>query len=311
MSPVSKTFTHGYWAELFYGEGTAEDVLSRNNLSYDCIVTSPPYFGLRNYCDNPDQTGQGQTLDEYIDDIVDTLREARKHLSDEGTLWLNLGDSYATRSHHRSKLRGETEGRLEANDKIEKKKVPEGLKEKDLIGVPWRVALRLQADGWWLRNDIIWSKPNPMPSGVLDRCTTSHEYIFLLSKSRSYYFDIDAVRTPYAKSTRPSDQFHPQGALPRSVWDIRTSAFKGAHYAVFPEQLALRCIMAGCPVGGTVLDPFSGSATCGKVAIEAHRNYLGIDVNAEYLELANKRIQAGADELDNAHRQLGLFAEAK
>jgi site-specific DNA-methyltransferase (adenine-specific)/site-specific DNA-methyltransferase (cytosine-N4-specific) len=307
---MSKTFTHGNWAELLYGEGTAKEVLARNQITYDCIVTSPPYFGLRNYCDNPDQTGQGQTLEEYIDDIVSTMNEARKHLSDEGTLWLNIGDSYATRSPHRSKLRGETSGRLEANSKIERRTVPDGLKEKDLIGVPWRIALRLQADGWWLRNDIIWSKPNPMPSGALDRCTPSHEYVFMFSKKRSYYFDIDAIRTPYAKNTKTRDRFHPDGALPRTVWGIRTSAFKGAHYAVFPEELALKCILAGCPAGGTVLDPFSGSATCGKVAIEAHRNYFGIDVNEEYLKLANERIQAGADELDNAHRQLGLFGGA-
>ena len=310
MSP-SLTYTHGYWSELIYGEGSAKDVLRRHETKFDCIVTSPPYFGLRNYCDNPDQTGQGQTLEEYIEDIVSTLNEAKKSLSDEGTLRLNLGDSYATRSPHRSKLRGESDERQKANNATERRTVPEGLKEKDLIGVPWRVALRLQESGWWLRNDIIWSKPNPMPSGALDRCTPSHEYVFMFSKKRSYYFDIDSIRTPYARNTKFRDQFHPVGALPRTVWNIKTSSFKGAHYAVFPEDLAEKCILAGCPPDGVVLDPFSGSATCGKVAIQLHRNFIGIDVNEEYLELANERIQAGADELDNAHRQLGLFAEAE
>ena len=246
-------------AHLFYGEGPSSDVLSSNDFKYECIVTSPPYFGLRNYCDNDGQTGYNQTLTEYIEDLVSTLRIAREGLSEDGTLWLNIGDSYASRSANRN--------RINPNHNVKKTKVQDGYKEKDLMGVPWRLAFALQSDGWYLRNDIIWSKPNPMPSSAKDRCTVSHEYIFLFAKSRNYHFDADAIRTPLAASTRTDARLgstgtgrerygeqascpsgftgaNPDGANARTVWSLKPNNFTGEHCAVFPEDSAvfpLRC----------------------------------------------------------------------
>ena len=192
-------------AQLIYGQGSALECLEhlakqQTEPLVNCIVTSPPYFGLRNYCDNEGQLGAGQTLDEYIADLVATLNKARTVLKDDGTLWLNIGDSYANQSANRNNISSTYEiGSTQSHGVTSS--IPDGLKKKDLIGVPWRVALALQADGWWLRNDIIWHKPNPMPSSAQDRCTVAHEYIFLLSKSQRYYFNPDAIREPLAAST--------------------------------------------------------------------------------------------------------------
>ena len=314
---------HGnHSAKLIYGDGASFDVLSSGNFSYDCIVTSPPYFGLRNYCDNEKQTGYQQTLDEYIDDLVRLFSVARENLSDSGTLWLNQGDSYATRSPNRN--------RVNANHSTGKRSIPSGLKEKDLIGVPWRVALALQADGWWLRNDLIWAKPNPMPSSAKDRFTVSHEYIFLFSKKARYYFNADPLRTPLAAATRADPRLgstgtgrerygedascpsgfagaNLKGANPRTVWKLKPNSFNGEHYAVFPEELPERCILAGCPEQGTVLDPFSGSGTTGKVALRLNRSYIGIDINESYLDTAINRVSPLTSDCRQSDDQMELF----
>ena len=309
-------------AKLYYGEGTSLTVLPTLTSKVNCIVTSPPYFGLRDYCGNDTQTGAGQTLSEYIDDLVMTFRAARDVLSDDGTLWLNLGDSYATPSVNRNLLADHSHG--------VKGSIPMGTKRKDLIGVPWRVALALQDDGWWLRNDIIWQKPNPMPSSATDRCTVAHEYIFLLAKSEKYYFNADAIREPLAESTLSDPRLgatgtgrerygegaacpsgftgaNMSGANCRTVWKLKPNSYHGAHTAVFPEELPERCILAGCPEGGTVLDVFSGSGTTGKVALAKGRNYIGIDVNADYLELAKRRVSPVSSDVVRDENQMEMF----
>lgn len=295
--------------------------------SVHCCVTSPPYFGLRDYgCDG--QLGLEKTPEEYVSRMVEVFRDVRRVLRDDGTLWLNLGDSYA--GYHGNKnsvvptsaVNGWTNGTNE-NTRGDRKPQDIGLKTKDLIGIPWHVAFALQADGWYLRQDIIWHKPNPMPESVRDRCTKAHEYIFLLSKSPRYFYDADAIREPHITFSEKSkmsggrnhfgirngtpekgknagnnnchdgrrDQaFHPIGRNRRSVWTVSTQPYKGAHFATFPQRLIEPCILAGCPVGGTVLDPFFGSGTTGAVAVEHGRQYLGIELNPEYIALAQKRI---------------------
>lgn len=323
---TKRTISSGHLeAELVYGEGPSSSVLLDGARKYDCIVTSPPYFGLRNYCDNEDQTGYNQTLSEYVEDLVHTFSVARASLSDEGTLWLNLGDSYASRSPNRN--------RVNPSHDVGSKKIPDGFKEKDLIGVPWRVALALQSDGWWLRNDIIWVKPNPMPSSAKDRCTVAHEYIFMFAKQRRYYFDADAIRTPLAESTREDPRMgstgtgrerygeeascpsgfagaNPLGANARTVWKLKPNCFLGEHFAVFPEELPEKCILAGCPEGGTVLDPFSGSGTTGKMALRLGRNYIGIDINEAYLETAMRRVSTTHSDTIKDEDQMELFGLA-
>jgi len=313
---------NGAIARLYYGEGASREILPTLAEKINCIVTSPPYFGLRDYCGNEQQTGSGQSLEEYIDDLVLTFRAAREKLEDDGTLWLNLGDSYATTSVNRNNLGDHSHG--------VKGTIPQGTKRKDLIGVPWRVALALQADGWWLRNDIIWSKPNPMPSSAQDRCTVSHEYIFMLAKSDKYYFNADAIREPLADSTLSDprlgatgtgrERYGDNAACPsgftganltgancRTVWKLKPNSYHGGHFAVFPEELPRRCILAGCPEGGTVLDVFSGSATTGKVALANGRNYIGIDINKEYLELAQRRVSPLLADVIKNQNQMEMF----
>lgn len=286
--------------------------------SVDCVVTSPPYWGLRDYGQNG-QIGLEQTPDEYVAEMVAVFREVRRVLKDDGTLWLNLGDSYAG-----SGKGGNPEGskwsgfvgnkNREKSAKASKPIVPEGLKPKDLVGVPWRVAFALQADGWWLRQDIIWHKPNPMPESVTDRCTKAHEYLFLLTKSAKYYFDHEAIKedakTPPAIRDKHGEGYqadYPNGDRfsagervwgadgkrnRRSVWTIPTKPFKGAHFATFPPQLIEPCILAGCPENGIVLDPFFGAGTTGLVAQRHNRRWIGCELNPEYAEIARKRIQA-------------------
>lgn len=287
--------------------------------SVNCCVTSPPYFGLRDY-GVEGQIGLEDTPDAFVARLVDVFREVRRVLRDDGTLWLNLGDSYARtggtdrRVSDTAKV-GSTRNTLtQMSDRTGK--APVGLKDKDLIGIPWRVAFALQADGWYLRQDIIWHKPNPMPESVRDRCTKAHEYVFLLSKGPRYYFDSEAIKEPVAESSvaRLSQPTLAQQVgstrVPgktngnmkavgngetrnrRSVWTVTTKPFKGAHFATFPPDLIEPCILAGCPPGGTVLDPFGGSGTTAGVAIKHGRNAILCELNPEYAALVNARVDS-------------------
>jgi site-specific DNA-methyltransferase (adenine-specific) len=282
--------------------------------SVNTCVTSPPYWGLRDYGES-DQLGLEETPEEYVENMVAVFREVKRVLRDDGTVWLNLGDSYAgPKGNNRGEGAGGGQGRgkLLGFDNI-KTKVPNGLKQKDLVGIPWRVAFALQADGWYLRQDIIWHKPNPMPESVKDRCTKAHEYIFLLSKNAKYYCDMDLIREPVKKSNKGfimarartasgalggenkhnmerRDYREIKGANKRSVWTVTTKPFKGAHFATFPPDLIEPCVLAGCPENGTVLDPFGGAGTTGLVAQQHNRNAVLIELNPEYAEMAKNRI---------------------
>jgi DNA modification methylase len=287
--------------------------------SVNMCVTSPPYWGLRDY-GVPGQLGLEKTPEEYVAHLVEVFREVRRVLKKDGTLWLNLGDSYAGS--------GKGMGPNGASDpkqpklhgmKVEIPDLPPGLKPKDLVGIPWRVAFALQADGWWLRQDIIWAKPNPMPESVRDRCTKAHEYIFMLTKSARYFYDAEAVAEesnfawnssrgfgicPRHKQeaemdadrfrTRGVGTFHPDKEQNtrnlRSVWIIATRPYAEAHFATFPPEIPERCIKAGCPKGGTILDPFFGAGTTGLVAMRLGREFIGIELNEKYCEMAKKRI---------------------
>ena len=270
-----------------------------------CVVTSPPYWGLRDYGEE-DQLGLEETPEEYVENMVNVFREVRRALKDDGTLWLNLGDSYS--SGGRSTTTNQT---LRGNNDygVTRLKPSENIKPKDLIGIPWRVAFALQQDGWYLRQDIIWHKPNPMPESVTDRCTKSHEYIFLLTKSANYYYDAESIKEPAQNwGTRDRSNFRngtkdkllihhglkdanfaELGRNKRSVWKINTKPYKDAHFAVFPEKLPELCIKAGSKEGDIVLDPFFGSGTTGFVAQRLYRKWLGIELNPEYIKIANKR----------------------
>ena len=275
--------------------------------SVNCVMTSPPYFGLRDY-GIEGQYGHEPTPQGFAETLRDLFREVRRVLAKDGTVWLNLGDSYASPprgwregSDGGGKVRGDGHSRRNRNGTATR-----GVPPKNLLGVPWRVALALQDDGWILRNDIIWHKPNAMPEPVGDRLSRKHEHVFLLSKSRKYHFDLDAIREePTYKGVRgpgsgnqggtggndanhPSKNrgSHPNGKNPGDVWSILTKGFPEAHFATYPPDLARRCIAAGCPEGGTVLDPFSGSGTTGMAALEQGKKYIGIDLNPEYLDLS-------------------------
>jgi DNA modification methylase len=293
--------------------------------SIHCCVTSPPYFGLRDYGVDG-QIGLEQTPDAFVSEMVSVFREVRRVLRDDGTLWLNLGDSYSsggrkTRDPGQSKLHPAFTGEGNATTNW---RPDDGAKPKDLIGIPWRVAFALQADGWYLRQDIIWHKPNPMPESVRDRCTKAHEYIFLLSKSERYYFDGEVIQEPVARSTvsrlsqdnlakqagsnrvpgKTNGNMKAVGGVEkrnrRSVWTVTTKPFKGAHFATFPPDLVLPCVLAGCPSGGTVLDPFNGAGTTGLVALSNGRRYCGIELNPEYAELTKNRLGVFASQVEAA-----------
>jgi len=285
---------------------------------FHTCATSPPYFGLRDYGVDG-QIGLEESPDAFVDALVEVFREVRRVLRPDGTLWLNLGDSYA-RSPGKGGS-GTPNGRNVAEQGYAGGAgVPLGLKEKDLIGIPWRVAFALQADGWYLRQDIIWSKPNPMPESVKDRCTKSHEYLFLLTKSDRYYFDADAIKETAVGNPSGNKERKPAsargvpvdtngktsgavaGSIPwaggetrnrRSVWSVPVKPFKGAHFATFPVELVEPCILAGSPVGGRVLDPFGGAGTTGLAALRNGRDATLIELNPEYAALAEKRIAAG------------------
>ena len=269
--------------------------------SVHCCVTSPPYWALRNY-EHDGQLGQESTPEEYVDKLVEIMSEVKRVLRSDGTLWLNLSDSY-----------------FGSGSKKDSKDT-QRLKTKDMVGIPWRVAFALQADGWWLRSDIIWHKTDAMPIPVNDRPQSCHEHIFLLSKSKKYYYDKDAILEPLKNPNRkdPSDKSgfggnknignkdktlsgaysgtvydatKLKGRNKRDVWSVATSSYKGAHFAVYPPKLIEPCILAGCPDGGTVLDPFSGSGTTGVVALNNQKKYIGIELNPEYATISHERIK--------------------
>lgn len=268
------------------------------------------------------QLGLEETPEEYVKNMVEVFSEVRRVLKDEGTLWLNLGDSYCG-TGGKGELTdpkypdGRNGQKVAINNKIQ------GLKPKDLVGIPWLVAFALRASGWWLRQDIIWHKRNPMPESVTDRCTKSHEYIFLLSKSQKYYYDYEAILEPYTeemnrwggqklvakgestwdegtgqqtyrdRDMRPNEN----GRNKRDVWTVNTKPYKEAHFAVYPEELIVDCIKAGCPAKGIVLDPFMGSGTTGVVARKLDRNFIGVELNPKYIKIAEKRL----------YDELGMF----
>lgn len=324
--------------------------------SVNCCVTSPPYWGLRDYgtaswdggdaeCDHitmpkgedfidnakevtnshvgrhikdicpkcgairkDQQLGLEKTPEEYVARMVDIFREVRRVLRKDGTLWLNLGDSYngsggAGGDYNAGGIKEGQPKYAGRNDT--------SLKPKDLVGIPWRVAFALQADGWWLRQDLIWHKPNPMPESVTDRCTKAHEYVFLMSKSAKYYYDSDAVKENTAsictrkrasafrqQDENPNNTLTTVGRNKRSVWTVTTKPFKGAHFATFPRDLIRPMIQAGCPAGGVVLDPFMGSGTTAIEAIYQNKRYIGIDLNPDYCAMAAKRIEVELDQTD-------------
>ena len=298
-------------------------IASMKTLPDSCVhtcVTSPPYFGLRDY-GMEGQIGLEDTPEAFVARLVEVFREVRRVLRDDGTLWLNLGDSYNTQNSGAKNGIGASYGRTidkEGHDRPSRaatgirRSLQEGLKPKDLIGIPWRVAFALQADGWYLRQDIIWAKPNPMPESVTDRCTKAHEYIFLFSKSPKYYFDHLAMKEPgvwpagtkgakgsaarqaeVGVNARPPEYKIYDGLRnKRSVWTVTTKPFKGAHFATFPPDLIEPCVLAGCPVGGTVLDPFGGSGTTAGVALKHGRNAILCELNPDYADMMSMRIQA-------------------
>lgn len=297
-----------------------------DRVKVNCIVTSPPYFGLRDY-GHDEQIGLEASPADYVEQMIAVFASANELLADDGTLWLNLGDSYAgagrgpdtgsTLQGSRDNQQRTREARTRMIQSRRRDDAPvqrsdirlEGFKPKDLMGMPWRVAFGLQDAGWYLRQDIIWAKPNPMPESVSDRCTKAHEYVFLLSKSKRYYFDAKSIAEPVTDSTRArlaqpglaqqvgSDRVpgKTNGNMKavgdddlrnaRSVWSIPTTPFTGSHFATFPRDLVRRCIMAGCPAGGVVLDPFMGSGTVAEVALSLGRRFIGCELNPEYAAL--------------------------
>ena len=295
-----------------------EKLKELDDRSVQCCVTSPPYWGLRDYGES-DQLGLEETPEEYVDNMVKVFREVKRVLKDDGTCWLNIGDSYSG-----NMSRASNNGRAGYGNPREEvvSRIPVGLKQKDLVGIPWRVAFALQQDGWYLRQDIIWHKPNPMPESVQDRCTKSHEYIFLLTKSARYYYDADAIREPVSAVSlkraeygwdcdRPSTKnaslggegihtekmgsrfVNPDGRNKRSVWTITTKPFKDAHFAVFPIEIPTYCIKAGSKEGDVVLDPFMGSGTTAFAAQEHGRKWVGVELNPEYVKIIKRRTQQG------------------
>jgi site-specific DNA-methyltransferase (cytosine-N4-specific) len=248
---------------------------------FQCAVTSPPYWGLRDYGVN-NQIGAETNVEDYIKDLVSLFREVRRTLSDDGTLWLNIGDSYTSGG----RTWRDTDKKNKGRAMNYRPPTPEGLKAKDLIGVPWKLAFALQADGWFLRTDIIWNKPNCQPESVKDRPTRSHEYVFLFSKSEKYFYDWEAVLEPALDQKQKSKNR-------RSVWNINTEPYQGAHFAVYPKELARLCVSAGSRHGSRVLDPFFGSGTTGVVCNEMERECVGIELNPEYAELAYNRLLKG------------------
>ena len=276
-------------------------------------VTSPPYYGLRDYGGEDNQIGLEQSPEEYVNEMVNVFREVRNVLTEDGTLWLNIGDSYynyrpGKGANYPKQSVSETRQDLPTNSNKRANKL-EGLKEKDLIGIPWMLAFALRADGWYLRQDIIWHKPNPMPESVRDRCTKAHEYMFLLSKNKHYYYDNDAIKEPakdWGTRDRTNGKYHNEGtglqphsgltkSYPkknkRSVWSITKRPYKGAHFATFPPELIIPCIKAGSALNDTIIDPFMGSGTTAMVAKSLGRYYLGCELHEDYGHLIEQRVR--------------------
>ena len=304
-------------------QGNCLDVLKDlPEQSVNTCITSPPYWGLRDYGEG-EQLGLEDSPDKFVKNLVKVFSEVKRVLRDDGTVWLNLGDTYS--SHKDCKSTSQTlakgmqseiahvidKGKSVTRDTKKLKKA--GLKNKDLVGIPWRVAFALQADGWYLRQDIIWHKPNPMPESVKDRCTKSHEYIFLLSKNAKYYFNYEAIKEDAVGNNPGNKNSHKHKGQPfsevknnidkisavskrnkRSVWIVTTKPFKGAHFATFPPDLIEPCVLAGCPEGGTVLDPFGGAGTTGLVAQQNNRDSILIELNPDYIEIAKERLNNDA-----------------
>ncbi len=267
--------------------GDCRETLSQIDEKVRMCVTSPPYYGLRNYGDESNQIGQEDTQEGYIQNLVNIFPSVRNCLTDDGTLWVNMGDSYY---NYRP---GKGQALVQQSVSKSKQDLPEkcarrgnkleGLKEKDLIGIPWMLAFALRADGWYLRQDIIWHKSNPMPESVRDRCTKSHEYMFLLSKSQNYYFDVDVIKEPTRRK--------------RSVWNVKTKPYKGSHFAVFPPELITPCILASSEENDTILDPFIGSGTTAMVAKELGRYYIGCELHEDYGNLIQERMGVSVDKV--------------
>lgn len=309
--------------------GSSERMTEIPDAAVHSCVTSPPYYGLREY-EADGQLGHEATVAEYVERLVGVFREVRRVLRADGTLWLNLGDSYAAkwaRNRGKATFGAGAPSLKERSDRLEGGR----FKEKDLMGIPWRVAFALQADGWWLRDAIVWAKPNPMPSSLTDRCTSSYEMVFMLAKSKAYYANMDAVREPLAEASleriqqakrrsgeqkgsdranggaktngpmravintkglrqAPHDAYNEAGANLRNVWTIVTTPFSGDHPAVMPRMIAQRCILIGTPPGGIVLDPFMGSGTVAEVAIGNGREYVGYELNPAYHRVIADRL---------------------
>lgn len=272
---------------LIYGVDVQEGLRTLEDSSVNCVITSPPYWGLRTYLADEDllkssEIGNEDNPYSFIDVLVDVFRSVRRVLRDDGVMWVNIGDAYAGSckglsngaivDQKRSKMLGKS---------LTIRSVPEGLKPKDLIGIPWRLAFALQADGWYLRSDVIWHKTNPLPQGVFDRPITSHEYLFMLTKSRHYWYDAEAVKEPSADGS---------GRLRRSVWTTPTASSKTNHTAPMPPKIVEPCVLSSCPRDGVVLDPFCGSGTVGAVAVQQGRNFVGIDLDAAQYDDARHNI---------------------
>lgn len=282
----------------------------------DCCITSPPYYGLRDYgCSG--QIGLEETPREYIDRLTEVFAEVLRVLKPDGTLWLNIGDTYNGYKGNANQINFET---MYAGHRHQPARKPnhgledKSLKQKDLIGIPWMLAFALRSIGYYLRQDIIWAKPNPMPEAVKDRCTKSHEYIFLLSKSARYYFDQEAIREKAKTESRPHVVHHhriengkyrekycdytivpDEKRNKRDVWTVATRPSKAKHFATFPEELIRDMVLAGCKVGGVILDPFMGTGTTAKVALEFGRQYVGYEINQDFFKYINQKIQTQQD----------------
>jgi len=271
---------------ILYGD--CRETLSQFDEKARCCITSPPYYGLRDYGGEQYQIGLEQSPEEYVKQLVEVFRLVRDNLTDDGTLWVNIGDGYYNYKSGTGEYAKQSfaKGRqdLPYNNPKRANKL-DGYKDKDLIGAPWMFAFAMRNDGWWLRQDIIWNKPNPMPESVRDRCTKSHEYIFLFSKSRNYYFNVDAIKEPTNDGTGLKRK--------KSVWNVKTKPYKGAHFAVYPPELIEPCILAGSEKNDIILDPFMGSGTTAMVAKQLGRYYNGCELNRDYNNLIQKRTGEG------------------
>ena len=291
--------------------GDCRETLKQFDEKARVCVTSPPYYGLRDYGGENNQIGQEQTPEEYVDEMVKVFRLVRDCLTDDGTLWLNIGDSYynyRSDGNYPKQSVSKTRQDLPTKTPVRGNKL-EGYKSKDLIGIPWLLAFALRKDGWYLRQDIIWHKPNPMPESVKDRCTKAHEYIFLLSKSKNYYYNNEAIKEPvkqdWGTRDRTNGKYHNEGTglqphsgltksytkkNKRSVWTVTKKPYKGAHFATFPPELIEPCIKAGSEVGDIILDPFMGSGTTAMVSKMLDRYYIGCELHEDYGDLIQERV---------------------